>query len=70
METCFVVDCGEEGIQPLSLVIKRILFLLWLMVPHKQLGVWHTVFEALFNQQLSHSINVVENSFKISKKML
>ncbi len=64
----FVTEHGQ-GIRPCILGNKGYPFLPWLMVPHKQVGVCHTILETLFNQQLSCSRSIVENSFGILKQM-
>ncbi len=64
----FAIKNGQ-GINSYILGHKGYPLLPWLMVPHKQVGVCHTIFEMLFNQKLSHSRSIVKNSFGILKQM-
>jgi len=50
METYLLLIVEKKEFNHISLVIKGIPLLLWLMVPHKQIGVRHIVLEVLFNQ--------------------
>jgi hypothetical protein len=50
METCLLLIVEKKEFNHISLVIKGIPLLLWLMVPLKQIGFHHIVLEALFNQ--------------------
>jgi len=58
----------HHGIKPYIIGDKGYSLLPWLMVPHKQIRIWHFCAIRLYNKQLSHSKVVLENNFGILKK--
>jgi hypothetical protein len=58
----------NEGISPYLIRDKGYPLLLWLMVPHKKIGVRHFILQALLNKRLSWAKILVENNFNILKK--
>jgi hypothetical protein len=58
----------HKGIKLYVIGNKAYPLLPWMMVPHKQTGVLHSMLETLFNKQFSCA-KVIENNFGILKKI-
>jgi hypothetical protein len=58
----------HKGIKLYIIGNKGYPLLPWMMVPHKQTRVFHSMLETLFNKQFSNA-KVVENNFGILKKI-
>jgi hypothetical protein len=60
---------SHEDIKPYIIEDKGYQLLPWLMMPHKQINVQHSILEALYNKQLSCD-KIVENNLGILEKTL